>query len=131
MQAPGFWDDQEAAQRTATAHKRAQERLTTFRAVESDAADLGELAELAADDAELAADMMSLSLLLILRSSPSLTFLPENALMARDGSDCAESVCGTGSLIGSGVVASRICWLVLTVGTLPSSTFSISGFGKI
>jgi peptide chain release factor 2 len=57
MQAPGFWDDQEAAQRTATAHKRAQERLGTFRSLESDLADLSELAELAADDDELAAEL--------------------------------------------------------------------------
>jgi peptide chain release factor 2 len=57
MQAPGFWDDQEAAQRTATAHKRAQERLTTFRGLEADLADLAELAELASDDEELAAEL--------------------------------------------------------------------------
>jgi len=57
MQAPGFWDDQEAAQRTATAHKRAQERLATFRSLESDLVDLSELAELATDDPGLAEEI--------------------------------------------------------------------------
>jgi len=59
MQRPGFWDDQEAASRTATAHKRAGQRLATFRALESEHADLTELAELAADDEELAAELDS------------------------------------------------------------------------
>jgi peptide chain release factor 2 len=57
MQAPGFWDDPDSAQRTATAHKRAQERLTTFRALETDLDDLTELAELATEDDELAAEL--------------------------------------------------------------------------
>ena len=57
MQAPGFWDEPEAAQRTATAHKRARDRLETFRALEADAADLDELAEMAADDPEIAAEL--------------------------------------------------------------------------
>ncbi len=59
MQRPGFWDDQETASRTATAHKRTGERLATFRALESELADLTELAELAADDEALAAELDS------------------------------------------------------------------------
>jgi peptide chain release factor 2 len=59
MQAPGFWDDQEGAQKTATRHKRSQDRLTTFRSLEADAADLEELAEMAADDPEIAAELGS------------------------------------------------------------------------
>jgi peptide chain release factor 2 len=59
MQAPGFWDDQESASRTAAEHKRATERLATFRALESDLADLEELAEMAADDPDIAAEIGS------------------------------------------------------------------------
>jgi peptide chain release factor 2 len=57
MQRPGFWDDQERASSTAAAHKRAQERLATFRELESDVADLDELAELAEDDPEMATEL--------------------------------------------------------------------------
>ncbi len=57
MQRPGFWDDQERASRTTPAHKRAQERLATFRELESDVADLDELAELAEDDPEIATEL--------------------------------------------------------------------------
>jgi peptide chain release factor 2 len=59
MQRPGFWDDQESASRTAAAHKRAQERLETFRSLESDLDDLEELSELAAEDDDLAAELSS------------------------------------------------------------------------
>ena len=57
MQQPGFWDDQVAASRTATAHKRAQGRLTTFRGLQSELDDLAELHELAADDRDLASEL--------------------------------------------------------------------------
>ena len=57
MGAPGFWDDQERAAATSAEHARAQRRLETFRALERDAADLDELAEMAADDPELAAEL--------------------------------------------------------------------------
>jgi peptide chain release factor 2 len=57
MQRPGFWDDQERASRTAAAHKLAQQRLETFRRLEADVADLGELAELAEDDPEIAMEL--------------------------------------------------------------------------
>jgi peptide chain release factor 2 len=59
MQRPGFWDDQESASSTAAAHKRAQERLQTFRSLEADLDDLDELAELSADDEQLAAELDS------------------------------------------------------------------------
>ncbi len=57
MQRPGFWDDQESAARTSAAHARAQRRLETFRALTSDASDLEELSEMAADDDEMAAEL--------------------------------------------------------------------------
>ncbi|HKG36743.1 MAG TPA: peptide chain release factor 2 [Solirubrobacterales bacterium] len=57
MQRPGFWDDQDAAARTSAAHARAQKRLEMFRGLEADAADLSDLAEMAEDDAEMAAEL--------------------------------------------------------------------------
>ena len=59
MQARGFWDDQDRASKISASHKRAQDRLQTFRALETDAADLPELAEMAADDPEIAAELES------------------------------------------------------------------------
>jgi peptide chain release factor 2 len=59
MQRPGFWDDQAAAARTSAAHASAQRRLQTFRQLESDAADLDELVELAAEDDQMAAELGS------------------------------------------------------------------------
>ncbi len=57
MGKPGFWDDQETAARTSAAHARAERRLQTFRGLESDVADLGDLAEMAAEDEEMAAEL--------------------------------------------------------------------------
>ncbi|MGN6276182.1 MAG: peptide chain release factor 2 [Solirubrobacterales bacterium] len=59
MGRPGFWDDQEAAARTSAAHARAQKRLEMFRGLEGDVADLGDLAEMAAEDEEMAAELDS------------------------------------------------------------------------
>jgi len=59
MGAPGFWGDQERAAATSAEHARAQRRLETFRALEGDVADLEELAEIAADDPEMAAELDS------------------------------------------------------------------------
>jgi peptide chain release factor 2 len=59
MQRPGFWDAQESAARTSAAHARAQRRLGTFSELESEAADLEELAEMAATDEEVAAELES------------------------------------------------------------------------
>jgi peptide chain release factor 2 len=57
MGQPGFWDDQEAAARTSAAHARAQRKLSTFRELEAEVDDLGELAELAAEDEEMAGEL--------------------------------------------------------------------------
>jgi peptide chain release factor 2 len=57
MGAPGFWDDQETAARTSAAHSRAQRRLEMFRGLESDVAELGDLAELAEEDVEIEGEL--------------------------------------------------------------------------
>lgn len=57
MQAPGFWDDSEAAAKTSARHARAQKRLAGFRALESDVADLDDLMEMAASDQEMAVEL--------------------------------------------------------------------------
>jgi peptide chain release factor 2 len=57
MQRPGFWDDQEAAARISAAHAGAQRKLKTFRDLEAEAGDLDELAEMAAEDEEMAAEL--------------------------------------------------------------------------
>ena len=59
MQRPGFWDDQEAAARTSAAHARTQRKLTTFHELEAEIGDLGELAEIASEDEEMAAELTS------------------------------------------------------------------------
>src|SRR4051812_15212223 len=57
MQRPGFWDDQATAARTSAAHASAQRKLEAIRTLQRDADDLEELAELAPDDAEVAAEL--------------------------------------------------------------------------
>ena len=57
MGRPGFWDDQETAARTSAAHARAQRKLKTFEELEAEASDLVELAEMAAEDEEMAAEL--------------------------------------------------------------------------
>jgi peptide chain release factor 2 len=57
MQQPGFWDDQGSAARVSAQHARAQRRLKTFAELESEVADLGELAEMASEDEEMAAEL--------------------------------------------------------------------------
>jgi peptide chain release factor 2 len=59
MGKPGFWDDQASAAEISANHARAQRRLEGFRKLESDVADLDELAELAAEDEEMAAELGS------------------------------------------------------------------------
>jgi peptide chain release factor 2 len=54
MGRPGFWDDQERAAKTSAQHAAAQRKLDSFRSLTTDAEDLAELAELAADDPEIA-----------------------------------------------------------------------------
>ena len=58
MQAPGFWDDQEAAgrrPRPSTSARRSASRPSG--SLDSDVEDLDELAEMAAEDAEIAAEL--------------------------------------------------------------------------
>jgi peptide chain release factor 2 len=57
MQKPGFWDDQAKATEISAEHARAQRRLDGFRSLSRDVDDLGELAELAAEDDEMAAEL--------------------------------------------------------------------------
>lgn len=57
MQRPGFWDDQAGAAATSAEHARVQRRLTTLRKLESDVADLSELAEMADEDEEMASEL--------------------------------------------------------------------------
>jgi peptide chain release factor 2 len=57
MQRPGFWDDQATAAEISAQHARAQRRLEGFRKLEADVGDLEELAELAADDREMAGEL--------------------------------------------------------------------------
>ncbi len=57
MGRPGFWDDQAAAAETSARHASVRRRLDGFRRLESDVGDLEELAELAADDEEMADEL--------------------------------------------------------------------------
>ncbi|MGE5858238.1 MAG: peptide chain release factor 2 [Solirubrobacterales bacterium] len=57
MQRPGFWDDQARAAETSAQHARAQRRLEGFRSLSQDVEDLGELAELATEDEEMAGEL--------------------------------------------------------------------------
>ncbi len=59
MQAPGFWDDQEAAAKTSAAHVRTKRKLELWEGISADGEDLGELAEMAAEDEEMAAELDS------------------------------------------------------------------------
>jgi peptide chain release factor 2 len=57
MQRPGFWDDKAKAAEISAQHARAQRRLEGFRSLTKDVDDLGELAELAAEDDEMAEEL--------------------------------------------------------------------------
>src|SRR5436190_17195479 len=57
MQRPGFWDDQSNAAEISAQHARVQRRLEGFRRLESDVADLEELADLATEDDEMAGEL--------------------------------------------------------------------------
>ncbi|MCE3266112.1 MAG: peptide chain release factor 2 [Solirubrobacterales bacterium] len=59
MQRPGFWDDQSKAAEVSARHARVQKRLQGFESLHSDVGDLDELAELAADDEEMAGELGS------------------------------------------------------------------------
>jgi peptide chain release factor 2 len=53
MQAPGFWDDAEAAAKVSAEHARASRRLETFASLRADVEDLDGLVEMAAEDSSL------------------------------------------------------------------------------
>jgi peptide chain release factor 2 len=57
MQQPGFWDDQQKAAAVSTEHRRATRRLESFRGLESEVEDLAGIAELAAEDESLGAEL--------------------------------------------------------------------------
>ena len=57
MGAPGFWDDPEAAAKVGAEHTRTQRRLDAFTKLQSDAEDLEGLAEIAEEDADIAAEL--------------------------------------------------------------------------
>jgi len=59
MSAPGFWDDQEQAAKVSAEHARAGRRVEEFNALTTDVDDLASLAEMAEDDAEIAAELES------------------------------------------------------------------------
>ena len=64
MQSPGFWNDQQKAATISSKHSRATRSLESYRGLESDIGDVVELAELAAEDdamrAELAGQLASI-----------------------------------------------------------------------
>ncbi len=57
MGSAGFWDDQERAAKISAEHARASRKLAVFRALQSDVDDLEPLAEMADEDAEMAAEL--------------------------------------------------------------------------
>jgi peptide chain release factor 2 len=57
MQAPGFWDDQEAAARISAEHASVSRRLQGFRELERDVSDLETLEEMASEDESIAAEL--------------------------------------------------------------------------
>ncbi len=58
MQAPGFWDDNQAASKVSAEHARTGRKLEAFKALESDVADLDALAEMAAEEPEMEAELL-------------------------------------------------------------------------
>jgi peptide chain release factor 2 len=57
MGAPGFWDDQERAAKTSAEHARAAKKLETYEGLARDVEDLEPLAEMAAEEPELEAEL--------------------------------------------------------------------------
>jgi len=57
MQQPGFWDNQDKAASVSAEHSRTQRKLEDFRKLESEAADLEDMAEMAESDEEMAAEL--------------------------------------------------------------------------
>ncbi len=59
MQAPGFWDDQENAAKVSAEHTRAKRKIDLWEGISQDADDLADLAEMAVEDEEIAAELGS------------------------------------------------------------------------
>jgi peptide chain release factor 2 len=57
MGEPGFWDDQERAAKVSAEHARMQRKLDGYNKLEADIGDLETLAELAAEDEAMAAEL--------------------------------------------------------------------------
>jgi peptide chain release factor 2 len=57
MGAPGFWDDQDHAARVSADHASVQRRLSTYRELERDIADLEALEEMAEEDESIAEEL--------------------------------------------------------------------------
>ena len=57
MQAPGFWDDPDSAQKVSREHASASRKLETIRSLEADVEDLEGLLELAEEDDSLAEEV--------------------------------------------------------------------------
>jgi peptide chain release factor 2 len=57
MGAPGFWDRQDRAAQVSAEHARTSRKLESFNALTSDAEDLEALAEMAEEDASMAAEL--------------------------------------------------------------------------
>src|SRR5215210_5567249 len=57
MQAPGFWDDQTRAARVSAEHSTVGRRLETYRSLERDIGDLGELEPMASEDDSIASEL--------------------------------------------------------------------------
>jgi len=57
MGEPSFWDDQERAARAGAEHARVSRRLSRYRELERDVADLEPLSELAEEDPQIAAEL--------------------------------------------------------------------------
>src|SRR5690348_9200470 len=59
MQEPGFWDDQERAAQVSAEHTRAKRKIDLWEGLSADVEDLGDLAEMADEDPEIAAELGS------------------------------------------------------------------------
>jgi peptide chain release factor 2 len=57
MGKPGFWDDQQRAASVSSEHRRAARKLESYRALKADVEDLSGLAELAAEDGSMVAEL--------------------------------------------------------------------------
>jgi peptide chain release factor 2 len=58
MQAPGFWDDSDAAAKVSAQHARTTRKLKAFQELASDVDDLDGLVELAEEDEEMATELI-------------------------------------------------------------------------